>query len=653
MGASTKVEFKAEVNQLLDIVIHSLYSQKEIFLRELISNASDALDKRRFVGLTDEKVKGDNLFIKIIPDEKAQTLTITDTGIGMTKEEVMENIGTIAKSGTKEFINMLKDKKNADNPELIGQFGVGFYSSFIVADKVTLKTKKAGSEDAIMWQSSGDGSYTLTDIEKEDAGTEITLHLKEIKSEDGDEDYTKEWTLKSLVKKYSDFITYPVKMDVQEEVESEEDPKEEGAEGPEKVEEEKEKAYITKEETLNSMKAIWTRPKNDVKDEEYNEFYKQISHDYQDPFETITFSAEGTLEYKSILYIPSQRPMDLMYRDGKRGLNLYVKQIFILGDCEKIMPEYLRFVKGIVDSADLSLNVSRELLQQDRQIIAMRKRLAKKVLDTLKNMKKNDKERYLKFWAQFGDVIKEGPASDQENANEIKDLLLFQSTHSSDLSSLEEYTSRMPEEQKDIYFITGESVSAVENSPLLEAFKEKGYEVLYMVDNIDEFMMQGMLDYNGKSFKAVNKGDVDLKSDEEKKADEKKEEKNKKTFSKLLENMQKQLDKDIKEVRLSNRLKTSAVCLVSDENGMTPQMEQMFKSMGQEMPASKRILEVNPEHEAIKTLQTIYTGDEKNEKVSNYTEILFNQALLAEGLTIENPVSFANKISDLLVSANK
>ena len=647
--SETKVEFKAEVKQLLDIVIHSLYSQKEIFLRELVSNASDAIDKRRFVGLTDEKVKSDNLFIKLIPDEKAKTLTIKDTGIGMTKEEVMENIGTIAKSGTKAFLENLKDKPASDNPELIGQFGVGFYSAFIVADKVSLRTKKAGTDEAVLWQSAGDGSYTLTDIEKEDAGTEITLHLREANSEDGDEDYTKEWTLKSLVKKYSDFITYPIKMDVEKEVEVE-GPEAETKEGEEAK---KETTKVIEEETLNSMKAIWMRPKNEVKQEEYNEFYKQISHDYQDPYETITFSAEGTLEYKSLLFIPGQRPMDLMYRDGKRGLSLYVKQIFIMGDCEKIMPEYLRFVKGIVDSADLSLNVSRELLQQDRQILAMKKRLTKKVLDTLKNIKKNDKERYLKFWEQFGEVLKEGPATDQENAKDIKELLLFSSSASSDLTSLEDYVARMPEDQKEIYYITGDSITAVENSPLLEAFKEKGYEVLYLVEKIDDFMMQGLTDYNEKQFKSVNKGDVDLKSEDEKKADEAKEKENKETYSNLLESMQKTLDEDIKEVRISNRLKSSAVCLVSDENGMTPQMEQMFKSMGQEVPKTKRILEINPDHNVIKLAQDVFSKNKEDAKVKDFTELLYNQALLAEGLEIKNPVAFANKISELMVEAHK
>lgn len=644
MAKTTKVEFQAEVKQLLDIVIHSLYSQKEIFLRELISNASDALDKRRFLGLSDKSVTEENLFIKIIPNEKDRTLTIQDNGIGMTKEEVTENIGTIAKSGTKAFIENLKKSDAKDNPELIGQFGVGFYSSFIVADKVSLRTRKAGTDKAILWQSSGDGSYTLTDIEKDEAGTEIVLHLREIKTEDGDEDYTKEWTLKNLVKKYSDFITYPIKMDVKEEV------KTEGEDDKEKKEEEK--AYTTKEETLNSMKAIWTRPKSEVKQEEYNEFYKQISHDFTDPFDTITLSAEGTFEYKALVFVPSKRPFDLMYRDGKRGLSLYAKQIFIMSDCEKLLPEYLRFIKGIVDSSDLSLNVSRELLQQDRQILAIKKRLTKKVIDTLKSLKKNDSEKYLKFWTEFGDVLKEGPSADYENANEIKELLLFKSSHSTELTSLEDYVTRMPEDQKEIYYIIGDSVASVENSPLLEAFKDKGYEVLYLVDKVDEFMMQGVMDYKEKKFKSVNKGDVDLKTEEEKKASKDKEEKDKKTFSGLIESIQKNLSEDIKEVRLSNRLKSSAVCLVSDENEMTPQMEQMFKSMGQEVPKTKRILEINPDHQSIQTIQKIIDANKEDKKVSEYSNLLYNQALIAEGLPVSNPKELSNSISELIIAAN-
>ena len=649
MGEAKKVEFQAEVKQLLDIVIHSLYSQKEIFLRELVSNASDALDKRRFLSLSNPEIENKNPMIKIIPNKEARTLTIVDTGIGMNEEEVTENIGTIARSGTKAFMQNMKDQASADNPNMIGQFGVGFYSAFIVADKVTLKTKKAGEAKGILWESTGDGSYTLQDIEKEETGTEITLHLRELDKEAGDEDYTQEWTLRSLVKKYSDFITYPVKMDVEKEVEVEgpEKPAEDGEEAK------KEMTKVVQEETLNSMKAIWMRPKSEVTKEEHSEFYKQLTHDYQDPADTIFFSAEGTLEYKALLYIPSQRPHDIMYRDAKRGLNLYVKQIFIMENCEKIMPEYLRFVKGLVDSADFSLNVSRELLQENRQINVIRKRLTKKVLDSLAGTKKTDKEAYLKFWKEFGDILKEGPGTDYENGDAIKDLLLFNSSASRELTSLEDYVARMPEDQKEIYYITGDSVSAVENSPLLEAFKEKNYEVLYLVDKVDEFMMQGVTDYKEKKLKAVNKGDVDLKSEDEKKEEEKKNEENKKTFGNLLEDMQKTLDADVKEVRLSKRLKSSAVCLVSDDNAMTPQMEQMFRSMGQEVPKSKRIMELNPEHKVVQLLQDIHGKNKGDEKVKDFTGLLYNQALLAEGLPIENPVDFAQKVADLMVIAHQ
>jgi molecular chaperone HtpG len=644
MAEAKKVEFQAEVKQLLDIVIHSLYSQKEIFLRELISNASDALDKRRFLALSDAALENKNPMIKLVPNVEAKTLTLIDTGIGMSEEEVTENIGTIARSGTKAFMKNLEESQKTENPDLIGQFGVGFYSAFIVADKVTLVTKKAGSDKAIQWESTGDGSYTLTEVEKAEAGTEITLHLREADNEAGDQDYTQEWVLKSLVKKYSDFITYPVKMDVEKEVE---------VEGAEDKDGNKETTKVKEEETLNSMKAIWMRDKSEVKQEEYNEFYKQISHDFQDPYETIFFSAEGTLEYKSLLYIPGQRPHDIMYRDAKRGLNLYVKQVFIMEHCEKILPEYLRFVKGLVDSADFSLNVSRELLQENRQINAIKKRLTKKVLDTLASIKKNDKERYLKFWNEFGDILKEGPGMDMDNADNIKDLLMFKTSASSELSSLEDVVARMPEAQKEIYYITGDSVSAVENSPLMEAFKEKGYEVLFLVDKVDEFMMQGLSDYKEKPFKSVNKGDVDLKTEDEKKEDEKKNEENKKTYGNLLEDMQKSLDEEVKEVRLSNRLKTSAVCLVSDDNAMTPQMEQMFRSMGQEVPKSKRIMELNPDHDAVKLLQKVHGENNGDDRVGDFTSLLYNQALLAEGLPIENPVEFARKIANLMVSANQ
>jgi len=651
MGQPKTVEFQAEVKQLLDIVIHSLYSEKEIFLRELISNSSDALDKRRFLAIEDKTLENADAMIKLIPNTEARTLTILDSGIGMTEEEVVENIGTIARSGTKAFMKQLQEKKENDNPDMIGQFGVGFYSAFIVADRVTMKTRKAGTPTAVVWESTGDGSFTLSEGEMERAGTEITLHLREMDKEADDEDYTQEWVLRRLVKKYSDFITYPVRMDVEKEVEVEGPEKEDGEEGEEGAE--KEKATVTQEETLNSMKAIWMRPKSEVTEDEYKEFYKQLTHDFQDPYETITFNAEGTLEYKSLLYIPTQRPHDIMYRDAKRGLNLYVKQVFIMENCEKVLPEYLRFVKGLVDSPDFSLNVSRELLQQNRQIVAIKKRLTKKILDTLKSIKKKDNERYLKFWESFGDILKEGPATDQENADAVKDLLLFKTTKGDGLRSLEEVVEAMPEEQKEIYYITGESVAAVENSPLLEAFKEKGYEVLLLVDQVDEFMMQGLQEFKEKQFKSVNKGDVDLNTEDEKKEAEKKAEEDKKTYGSLLEDLQKKLDNDIKEVRLSNRLKSSAVCLVSDESAMTPQMEAMFKQMGQEVPGSKRIMELNSDHSVVKLLQKIHGENKEDERVQKFGTLLFNQALLAEGLQIENPVEFAKDVADLMVAAHQ
>jgi|SaaInlStandDraft_1057018.scaffolds.fasta_scaffold29880_1 molecular chaperone HtpG len=645
MGQPKTVEFQAEVKQLLDIVIHSLYSEKEIFLRELISNASDALDKRRFLAIEDKTLENPDPMIKLIRDEEGRTLTIVDSGIGMTEEEVVENIGTIARSGTKAFMKQLQEKKENDNPDMIGQFGVGFYSAFIVADKVTMKTRKAGTAKAVVWESTGDGSFTLSEGEMERAGTEIILHLREIDKEADEDDYTQEWVLRGLVKKYSDFITYPVRMDVEKEVE---------VEGPEKEEgEEQEKAKVTQEETLNSMKAIWMRPKSEVTEEEHKEFYKQLTHDFQDPFETITFSAEGTIEYKSLLYIPTQRPHDIMYRDAKRGLNLYVKQVFIMEHCEKVLPEYLRFVKGLVDSPDFSLNVSRELLQQNRQIVAIKKRLTKKILDTLKSIKDKDKERYLKFWEAFGDVLKEGPATDQENADVVKELLLFKTSKGDGLRSLDEIVEGMPEDQKEIYYITGESVSAVENSPLLEAFHEKGYEVLFLVDQVDEFMMQGLQAFKEKNFKSVNKGDVDLNTEDEKKEAEKKAEEDKKTYGNLLEDLQKKLDEEIKEVRLSNRLKSSAVCLVSDESAMTPQMEAMFKQMGQEVPKAKRIMELNSDHDVVKLLQKIHGENKEDDRVQRFGKLLFNQALLAEGLQIENPVEFAKEVANLMVAANQ
>lgn len=632
MSEERDIQFQAEIQQLLDIVIHSIYSNRDVFLRELISNASDALDKRRFLALTQKEIAENNLFIKLVVDSKKRTLTIRDNGIGMTEEEVVENIGTIAKSGTRSFVENLKKSKKTDRPELIGQFGIGFYSSFMVAEKVTLHTLKAGGDKPVLWTSSGQSGYTIAPGTKKEPGTEVTLHLrKKEKDDDTQKDYTQEWTLKSLVKSYSDFVTYPIKMDV------------------EKENKDKKKEIV--EETLNSMKAIWTRPKSEVKDEEYNEFYKQLSHDYTDPMEVIPFSAEGTIEYQALLFLPGKRPHDIMYRDGKRGLNLYVKRIFIMGDCDKILPEYMRFVRGIVDSADLSLNISRELLQENRQIDTIRKRLTKKILDVLGSMKKNERSRYLSFWKEFGEVLKEGLVTDYTNADEIKDLLLFKTTRSSEFSSLEEVAERMPDTQKELYFITGESQDNLENSPLLEAFRAKNYEVIYMTDRVDEFMMQGLQEYKGKKLKHVNKGDLDLSSDEEKKALEKKEKAAKEKFGSLLESLQKALSADIKEVRLSRRLKDSASCLVADEDEMTAQMQNIFKQMGQNAPASKKILELNPEHGVVHLLQKFFDANQEDPRIGEYGELLYQQALLAEGIPLKNPVKFAQKVASLMVAS--
>lgn len=646
MSESKTYEFQAEVKQLLDIVIHSLYSNRDIFLRELVSNASDALDKRRFYALTDDNFKTEELSIKLLPNLEKGTLTIIDNGIGMNEKELIENIGTIARSGTKAFVEGLKDAAN--RPELIGQFGVGFYSSFIVADRVSLLTRRAGEDGpALLWQSDGSGSYSLTHTEKAEPGTEITLHLKKFdEDDDSSKNYCEEYTLRNLVKTYSDFVTYPIRMDVT---------REEDAPGQEdkKPEDKKEKVSVTKTETLNSMKALWERPKADVTNEEYNEFYRQLTHDFAEPMEVISFKAEGTFEYRSLLFIPSQRPMDLMYRDGKRGLNLYVKKVFIMANCEKLLPDYLRFVKGLVDSSDLSLNVSRELLQEDRQFTAMKKRLTKKILETLKELKSAKPEEYLKFWEQFGEVLKEGPALDMASSESIKELLLFRSTRSEGkLISLEDYVARMPESQKEIYYITGDSDSVVENSPLLEAFRAKNLEVIYMTERVDEFMLQGLYEFKEKKLRSVNKGDVDLKNEEEKKESEKKEEETKEQYADLLKSIQKELDEKIKEVRISQRLTSSAVCLVSDEHEMTPQMEQMFRAMGQEVPKTKRILEINPDHALAAQLKTIHAAG-PSPRFTNYCKLLLAQALLSEGLPVDNPAALAKDLAQLMVDAIK
>ena len=639
--ATEKKEFKTEVQQLLDLVIHSLYSNKDIFLRELISNSSDAIDKLRFNALSNKELLNEqtDFRIKLYIDNEAKTLVIEDNGIGMTKDELEANIGTIASSGTRKFMEEIKKGNSTNNPELIGQFGVGFYSAFMVADKVTMKTRPAGGNNSWTWESSGDGSYEITEGGRDEHGTEITLSLKE-----DCRDYIVEFRLREIIKKYSDFVEYPILMDItreEPELDEEGNPKE----GAEK------KVTIT-EETLNSMKAIWMRPKNEVKKEEYNEFYKHISHDYTDPLKTVHYSAEGTLEFKALLYLPSKAPFDMFQHEGvKHGINLYVKRVFIMDNCEALVPRYLRFVKGVVESNDLPLNVSREILQEDLVIKKIEKNVTSKILATLKDMMKKSKEDYIGFYKEFGKVIKEGVEVDPSNKDKIKDLLLFESSKSKpgEYISLKEYTDRMLPEQKNIYFLTGDSRSTIENSPHLEVFKKKDVEVLFMTEPVDEFILPGFGEYSDKSLKSIAQGDIDLGTEEEKKiAEEQKKEVTGK-YKNLIKKIEESLKDDVKEVRLSDRLTDSPSCLVTDEGDINPQMERIFAAMNQPVPEVKRILEINPDHPVIEKMNQIFETDKKDSRVTDFSELLHNQALLTEGVVVKDPVRFSKLISDLMI----
>ncbi len=643
MSKTTK-QFQTEVQQLLDLVIHSLYSNKDIFLRELISNASDAIDKVSFESHSNEALleSDSDWKIKLIPNKEAGTLVIRDNGIGMTMAEVEENIGTIARSGTKAFMQSLKDKAASDSPELIGQFGVGFYASFMVADRVTLETRKGGTtaDSGCRWESTGDGSYTVEDCHREKRGTEITLHLKEeFKT------YLDEWKIRSIVKKYSDYIQYPVVMDItRTETVKDADGKEiEGAGTIEK----------TEEQTLNSMKAIWARPKSDVTEEEYTEFYKHVSHDYDEPFRTIHFSAEGTSEFKALLYLPAKKPFDMFMNDRKKGLQLYVKRVFISDKCEELIPDYLRFVKGVVDSADLPLNVSREILQEDVQIKRIQKSLVGKVLSTLAEVKEKALDEYVTFWKEFGQVIKEGMHFDYANKEKLQELLLFESTstEAGSFVSLKEYVERMPEGQKEIYYITGSSRETLEQSPHLEIFRAKGYEVLFLTDPVDEWVVQSLTEYSEKPLKAVDRGDISLDSEEEQKEKEKKREEAQKEFSDLISMISDRLKDKVKEVRFSNRLTDSACCLVADQYGMNANMERIMKAMNQTVPDSKRILELNPDHAILKAMASIHQKDASAAALADYADLLYDQALLTEGSTIKDPLRFTKLVSDLMVKA--
>jgi molecular chaperone HtpG len=632
------LKFEAETKQLLELMIHSLYSKKEIFLRELISNASDAGDKLRFEGLTKPELRKESgeFEIRIETDKVGRTLTISDNGIGMSRQELMTNIGTIAKSGTKELLAKLKENGAKNVPtEFIGEFGVGFYSCFMVAKKIVLVTRRAGEEGATTWESRGDGSYSIGDAKRDGPGTTITLHLKNVDEEDGLEDFTEDHVLRRIVKKYSDFVRYPVILKVRKE-----------------TEEDGEKRVSFEDETLNSMKAIWLRPQSEVTDEDLNEFYRHISRDWTEPYAHLTMKAEGRFEYQALLYLPGHAPFDLYSRTQERGLQLYVKNVKILDSCEELLPEYLRFIKGVVDSPDLPLNVSREMLQNSRQIAQIRKALSKKVLDTLKQKKKkeqDDADGYLGFYKEFGGVLKEGISIDFENKDKIVDLLLFESSNDPEkMTSLKDYVSRMKEEQKEIYYIAGESRQVVESSPHLEAFTTKGYEVLYMTDPVDEFMLPALVEYDGKALKSVSKGEVELGTDDEKKEAQKELEEKKKQYGKFLEALQKELDDFVQEVRLSKRLTSSAVCLVGGEQDLSPHIERLLEKNKVEVPKHKRIMEINPDHEIVQKLKARYDLRPMDLEFADHAQLLLGQALLAEGSPLPDPAKFAGLVSKIM-----
>jgi len=629
-------EFQAEVKQLLDLMVHSLYSDKDIFLRELISNASDALDKLRFEQLTKAELGASDLHIRIEADRTQRTLSISDNGIGMTREEVIKNIGTIARSGTREFLTAIDKATQKDvPPELIGQFGVGFYSAFMVADKIVLVTRRAGQATATRWESGGDGSYAISEAERDHAGTTVTLHLKPEDTEHGLRDYTTDHVIKEIVKRYSDFVTYPIRMQRWRDGASPSDPK------------------ILEDETLNSQKAIWDRPKGEVSEDEYREFYRHISHDWTDPLRTIPIKIEGTLEAYALLYIPGKAPFDLYSAEMKRGVQLYVKRVFVMDECKELMPTHLRFVKGVVDAHDLSLNVSREILQKDRQIQVIRKQLVKKVLATLEEMKRDKPEDYLAFWTAFGPVLKEGllPYDAQDN-DKLLELIVTASTHEpSKVTSLDDYVCRMKEGQEAIYFLTGSSKEAVARSPLLEAFTAKGYEVLLFTDPIDELWLERAPRFKDKPLKSIGRGEVKLGSeDDRKKAAEELADKQKE-YSDLLACFRVHLQNEIKEVRLSSRLTSSPVCLVSDEHDLTPRMQKMLEQLGQAPPKIKPILELNPGHQLIPKLQALFAENKADPRLGLYAELLLGQAHLADSGQLPDPAAFSRALADVMLHA--
>jgi len=631
--------FQTEAKQLLQLMIHSLYSNKEIFLRELISNASDAADKLRFEALSDGTLYEDDPELKITIefDKEAKTISITDNGIGMSKEDVINHLGTIAKSGTAEFMSKLSGDQQKDS-QLIGQFGVGFYSAFIVAERVEVKTRRAGLPvaEGVHWESKGEAEFSVESIEKADRGTTIILHLREDSA-----DFADNWRIRSVVKKYSDHISLPVMMEKPITPEFDE----EGKEKP--VEENLEPEF----EAINDATALWTRSRSEVEDDEYKEFYKHVSHDYEDPLSWSHNKVEGKLEYNSLLYVPKKAPFDMWNRDATRGLKLYVQRTFIMDDAEQFLPLYLRFIKGVVDSNDLSLNVSREILQQYPAVDSMKSALTKRVLDMLAKMAKKDPEQYQAFWNEFGQVLKEGPAEDFSNKEKIAKLFRFASTHSnSDVQdqSLEGYVGRMKEGQEKIYYVAAENYTTGSNSPHLEVFRKKGIEVLVLFDRVDEWLMGHMMDFDGKGFQDVGKGELDL-GELEDEADKQEKEKLETENKDLVERVKTVLDAKVQEVRVTNRLTDSPACLVVGDGDMGAQMRRILEQAGQAMPETKPILELNPEHSLVQKLDQ----ESDEDRFSDLVEILFDQSMLAEGGQLEDPATYVHRLNKLLLELSK
>ena len=616
-----KHEFQSEARQVLELMINSVYSNPDIFLRELISNASDALDKLRIASLsktelTDPAKEGE---IRVVIDGKAMTLTVSDNGIGMDRDELVSYLGTIARSGTKEFIKAMQEAASSKNSDLIGQFGVGFYSSFIAADKVTVETKKAGSDKSWTWESEGEGTYTISEADRDTNGTSVTLHIKERdKDDESSKDYLSEWTLRSIIKQYSDFVTYPIYL------------------------EDRSKTDKEKEEPVNSMKALWTRPESEVGDDEYREFYRHLTHDWEDPIERISYKAEGSSEFRALLYIPSRPPVDLFFQDGKHGVQLYIRRVFIMNDCSELIPEYLRFIKGVVDSEDLSLNISREILQQDRQTAMIKNNITRKVLDALKKMKTDRPEEFKKFWQMFGMVLKEGIISDTKNREQIMKLCLLDSS-GGEKTTLEEYVSRMSDGQKNIYYITGGPVKNLEISPKIEGFKKKNIEVLLLGDAVDEIWVNHAREFDEFEFVSVSQEEIALPEGSEFESAEGKEELEKTGFiSKLKES----LSNMVEDVKISTRLVDSPACFVQKGEPISPQMRNFFRSMGQEVPEEKKVLEVNPSHPLIKKIAA--ETEKGNADVAEWANVLMGLAAICEGEPVEDGKKFTRLLTKML-----